>query len=51
MFTGLLLHWWLIAAGMGLGVGASIIVWMWPRESLGQRVPIQTRVSRNKAYV
>jgi cytochrome c oxidase subunit 1/cytochrome c oxidase subunit I+III len=38
LFTGLLLHWWQFAC-ISAGLAAlSLIIWMWPRASLGQRV-------------
>ena len=38
MFAGLLLHWWQIAGAMGFASAVSLIIWMWPRAALGQRV-------------
>ncbi len=36
LFTGALLHWWWLAAS-GAGLAALVLlVWMWPRRSLGQ---------------
>ena len=37
-FAGLLLHWWIAAVLMAGATGISLIAWMWPRPSLGQRV-------------
>lgn len=36
LFVGLLLHWWWMALAGGAGTAAAIIVWLWPRRSLGQ---------------
>jgi cytochrome c oxidase subunit I len=38
LFAGLLLHWWYFAGLGAAGCGIGIIVWMWPRVQLGQRV-------------
>jgi cytochrome c oxidase subunit I len=38
MFIGLiLLTWWLVAAGAGLGM-ITLVIWLWPRAHLGQKV-------------
>ena len=38
-FTGLLLHWREFTVLMALACSLSLIVWMWPRKALVQRVP------------
>jgi hypothetical protein len=38
VFIGLiLLTWWLVTAGAGLGL-ITLVIWLWPRERLGQVV-------------
>ena len=39
VFAGLLLHWRDFTVLMALACSVSLIVWMWPRKALVQRVP------------
>jgi cytochrome c oxidase subunit I len=36
LFVGLAFHWWWLAVLAALGVGADIIVWLWPEAALGE---------------
>ncbi len=35
-FTGLLVHWWWLAAVCGLVASGALLVWLWPERQLGQ---------------
>ena len=39
LFAGLLLHVWWFAGACVIGIAASLIAWMWPERTLGQREP------------
>ena len=36
-FAGLLLHWWWVAAGGALATLLGLLLWLWPRQYLGQK--------------
>ena len=39
VFVGMLLHWWNFTGLMIILAIVALIVWMWPRKTLAQRLP------------